>query len=129
LKRFPPAQVTEAVASMMDSHEFSVHLRDVRAVYVLHLQRLRDALQTCLPNFALSEPRGGLHIVVHLPAHYNERDICAAAAHAGLPVAPLSHYNLGTRPLRGVIFRFGALSERTILPAVKQLSEFIAPTP
>ena len=123
IKRAPPAQICEAVAGMLDAQEFVVHLREVRANYAQILRHLRECIQALLPRLAISEPQGGLHLVIYLPNTYDEMNVCAAAVEAGLPVAPLSHYCKGTHQRLGVILGFGMLSERMITPTIRQLAD------
>ena len=125
LKNAPSPQICDAVARMMDEQEFAVHLRDVRAVYARHLRQLRECAQKYFPGYAISEPHGGLHMVIYLTDRNDETRLCAAAVEAGLPVAPLSHYCAGANIRRGIVLSFGMLSERMIDSRMRQLSEIM----
>ncbi len=126
LRHQPAPQIQEGLAGFIDEHEFAMHARSVRAVFAKRLELLKQACAACLPGFGISEPLGGLHLVVSLDERYDESAVCAQACAQGLPVAPLSLFYRRPGQNRGIVIGFGAVPERLIQPVVKQLASVLA---
>lgn len=127
----PPVQMREALAEFVEEHEYAVHARTVRSVTAKRLELVKQAFKAHLPGLAMSEPRGGLFLVLHTGAAIDDVAVCNEAAAEGVPVRPLSRYFLGAAPRSGIVFGIGALPERSVKPAVQQLAAVIerhAPT-
>jgi GntR family transcriptional regulator / MocR family aminotransferase len=122
----PAFQMQDALADFIEEHEFSVHARNVRSLYATRLEAVKRACRDHLPLFVASEPVGGLHVVLY---HKRERDvvpICEAASREGIPVRPLSQYYMEKRAEEGLVFGFGVVPERSILPMMRRLAELSA---
>jgi GntR family transcriptional regulator / MocR family aminotransferase len=122
----PVPQVQEALADFIEEHEFAVHARNVRGLYAKRLELIKRASKVHLPHLVVSEPLGGLHIVFHLDRGADAFAICDVASAEGIPVRPLSQYYLRKPVDDGLVFGFGAVPERAILPMMKRLAEICA---
>jgi GntR family transcriptional regulator/MocR family aminotransferase len=122
----PAFQMQDALADFIEEHEFSGHARSIRSLYATRLETVKRACKDHLPQFAASEPLGGLHIVLY---HNRGRDlgaICETASAEGIPVRPLSRYYLQKPGEDGMVFGFGVVPERSIYPIIKRLGELCA---
>lgn len=126
LSNAPPPQVQDALAEFLDEHEYAMHARTVRSVFARRLEIVKEACRTHLPRVVTSEPHGGLFLVLQFGDAFDEVAIWEAAAADGIPVSPLSHYNLRRGAARGLVFGFGALPERAIDPAIRQLAAILS---
>lgn len=122
----PPAQVQEALAEFIETHEFSMHARMVRAAYSRRLEVARGACGACLGTFRTSEPTGGLHLVIYVDCPDRDVQICELAAREGIPVRPLSRYFVQDVGVGGLVYSFGAVNERVIPAMIKRLAEICA---
>jgi GntR family transcriptional regulator/MocR family aminotransferase len=126
LRHQPAAQIQEGLAGFIDEHEYAVHARNVRTVYAKRLEVLKQACSSFLPEFSVSEPLGGLHLVISLDERFDESALCAQAVAQGLPIAPLSLFYRRPGQKKGIVIGFGAVPERLIHPIVKQLASLLA---
>jgi GntR family transcriptional regulator/MocR family aminotransferase len=122
----PPRQLQDAVAEFVDEHEYAFHARNVRGVYADRLETVMRACRDFLPQFSALEPNGGLFVVLRTDRSFDDVAACTEASREGIPVRPLSRYFVSRSMERGVVFGFGAISERTIRPAVQQLAAILA---
>ena len=122
----PPRQLQDAMAEFIDEHEYAFHARNVRGVYADRLETAMRACRDCLPQFSAAEPNGGLFIVLHAGRSFDDVAACSEASREGIPVRPLSRYFVSRTTECGIVFGFGAISERAIRPAVQQLASILA---
>ena len=122
----PPRQLQDAVAEFVDEHEYAFHARNVRGVYSDRLEAVVRACRDCLPQFSISEPNGGLFVVLRTERSFDDVAACKDASQEGIPVRPLSRYFVSRAVERGIVFGFGAISERAIRPAIQQLASVLA---
>jgi GntR family transcriptional regulator / MocR family aminotransferase len=122
----PPRQLQEAVAEFVDEHEYAFHARNVRGVYADRLGLVRAACREYLPQFSISEPNGGLFVVLRTDVPLDDAAICNDAAAEGIPARPLSRYCMSRSAESGLVFGFGTLSDRAIRPVVQQLAAIAA---
>jgi len=122
----PSRQLQDAIAEFVDEHEYAFHARNVRGVYADRLEIVRRSCQEALPQFSISEPNGGLFVVLCTDHPFDDVSACNEAAAEGISARPLSRYFVSRRPENGVVFGFGTLSERAIRPAVQQLAVILA---
>ena len=122
----PARQLQDAVAEFVDEHEYAVHARNVRSIYVNRLEAVMRACRDGLPQFSALEPNGGLFVVLRTDRSFDDVAVCNEASREGVPVSPLSRYFLSRTTERGIVFGFGAISERAIRPAIQQLAAILA---
>lgn len=121
----PPRQLQDAVAEFVDEHEYAFHARNVRGVYADRLDTVMRACSDCLPQLSVSEPNGGLFVTLRTDQTFDDIAACNEAARDGIPVRPLSRYFVSRTAQRGIVFGFGAISERAIRPAIQQLASIL----
>lgn len=122
----PMRQLQDALAEFVEDHEYAVHARNVRSVFAKRLDFVKQACKAHLPQLRASEPQGGLFLVIHGDDSIDVASVCEEAATGGLPVRPLSRYFVARNAHKGMVFGFGALSERSIRPAFEQLAAIVA---
>jgi GntR family transcriptional regulator/MocR family aminotransferase len=85
---------------IMDGHLTS-HVRRMRALYGERRQILIDAITARFGNeLPVMGDEAGLHLVLGLPDHANDREVAAAAYDAGVIVRALAAYYSGETPAR-----------------------------
>jgi GntR family transcriptional regulator/MocR family aminotransferase len=120
--RGAPTLTQAAVADFITGGHFERHLRRLRQVYGRRRALLVDVLETELPcevDF-VDEP-AGLHIMLYLPDHFEESQVVAQAAAAGVGVYPGAAYHLQPDPRPSVLLGFSGLSEGEIQEGVRRL--------
>jgi GntR family transcriptional regulator/MocR family aminotransferase len=113
-------------ADFITRGELDRHLRRMRPVYRARRDALLAALTRHLPEFEPAGIAAGLHLVAWLPADLEEEALVAAAAQAGVAVAPVSPYCLSPGQRGGLIFGYSNLGERAIADGVERLARAVA---
>jgi GntR family transcriptional regulator/MocR family aminotransferase len=114
---------------IMDGHLTS-HVRRMRALYGERRQILIDAITA---RFGTELPvmgdEAGLHLVLGLPDHANDRAVTAAAYDAGVIVRPLAaYYSSETPARRGLLLGYACVANEKIGPAFDTLARVIEQT-
>jgi GntR family transcriptional regulator/MocR family aminotransferase len=114
---------------IMDGYLTS-HVRRMRALYGERRQMLIDAITA---RFGDSLPvmgeEAGLHFVLGLPRHANDRAVAAAAHDAGVIVRPLAAYYSGeVAAQRGLLLGYACVPNEKIGPAFARLAQVIEQT-
>ncbi|MGF6775028.1 PLP-dependent aminotransferase family protein [Paraburkholderia sp. GAS334] len=114
---------------IMDGYLTS-HVRRMRALYGERRQILIDAITA---HFGGTLPvmgdEAGLHLVLGLPDHANDREVVAAAYDAGVIVRPLTAYYSGEGPVRrGLLLGYACVPNEKIGPAFATLARIIEQT-
>ncbi|HUO91386.1 MAG TPA: PLP-dependent aminotransferase family protein [Rhizomicrobium sp.] len=122
----PSRQLQDAIAEFVDEHEYAFHARNVRGAYADRLETARRSFREVLPELSVSEPNGGLFVVVCADHPFDDVSACNEAAAEGIPVRPLSRYFISDRKQPGIVFGFGTMAERSVRPAVQQLAPILA---
>lgn len=123
----PP--VLDAIAEFIDEHQYALHARNVRNLYAKRLDLAKRACRARFSKLSVSEPQGGLHLVLQCAqGRINEASICAAAAAEDLPVRALSHYFLRKGESRGLVLGLGGVPESGVQSLIDRLSCLLAPT-
>jgi len=119
----PEPFLLAALAGFVESTDYAVHTKSIRATYAERLGVLVSSLRSSLANVTILEPCGGLHLAVLFNGPVNERAICRAAAERGLSVTELSRFYLDpSRAPHGLVLGFGNLPERVIETMVSRLA-------
>lgn len=119
----PAPQVLEALADFVEEHEFAIHARNLRADYAKRLEHTKRACKLQLPQLEMSEPQGGLHLVLYLDRQFDIAAICKAATADGIPVRPLSQFYLDKKTNDGLVLGFGAMPERSVDQMTARLAQ------
>ena len=125
LHRAGNVPIQAALAEFITQGFFASHIRRMRSVYAARLMLLQ---RTIAERYAGSEVNvcgsdAGLHLVLRLPAHCDDRAIARDAAAAGIGVRPLSaYYHEPESAPRGLLLGYGCVAEEQILPAFEMLA-------
>lgn len=119
----PVPQVQEALADFIEEHEFAMHARNVRVYYAKRLETVKRVCKAHLPQLEISEPMGGLHVVLYLDREFDALSICKAALAEGIPVHPLSQFRLRKEGEEGLVLGFGTIPERSVDQVGARLSQ------
>jgi GntR family transcriptional regulator / MocR family aminotransferase len=114
---------------IMDGHLTS-HVRRMRALYGERRQILIDAITARFGNeLPVMGDEAGLHLVLGLPDHANDRAVTAAAYDAGVIVRPLAaYYSSETPARRGLLLGYACVAHEKIGPAFDTLARVIEQT-
>lgn len=121
----PPAPVLEAIAEFVGESEYAAHVRTVRNVYAKRLEIAKHACKDLLPHVAVSEPLGGLHVVLQFDEEFDESAVSAIAESENLPIRALSQYYQYEDWRKGLVLSFGALSDQSVRTLVVRITELI----
>jgi GntR family transcriptional regulator/MocR family aminotransferase len=122
-----------ALARFIADGHFTAHLRRTRLLYAARQEALLAGLARHLGGRleANREP-GGMHLIARptaaIAARFDDRAVTAAAARAGLAVAPLSACHAGRRPRHGLILGYAGTPEAAIDPACAALARVVRET-
>ncbi|CAB3772026.1 MocR-like pyridoxine biosynthesis transcription factor PdxR [Paraburkholderia solisilvae] len=114
---------------IMDGYLTS-HVRRMRALYGERRQMLIDAITARFGNaLPVMGDEAGLHFVLGLPGHANDRAVTAAAYAAGVIVRPLAAYYSSEMPARrGLLLGYACVPNERIGPAFDTLARVIEET-
>ncbi|MDI7046579.1 aminotransferase class I/II-fold pyridoxal phosphate-dependent enzyme, partial [Escherichia coli] len=114
---------------IMDGHLTS-HVRRMRALSGERRQILIDAITARFGSeLPVMGDEAGLHLVLGLPDHANDRAVTAAAYDAGVIVRPLAaDYSSETPARRGLLLGYACVANEKIGPAFDTLARVIEQT-
>jgi len=114
---------------IMDGYLTS-HVRRMRALYGERRQILIDAITSRFGDaLPVMGDEAGLHLVLGLPDHANDREVTAASYDAGVIVRPLAaYYNSETPARRGLLLGYACVPNDRIGPAFDTLADVIERT-
>jgi GntR family transcriptional regulator / MocR family aminotransferase len=114
---------------IMDGHLTS-HVRRMRALYGERRQILIDAITARFGNeLPVIGDEAGLHLVLCLPDHADDRAVTVAAFDAGVIVRPLAaYYSSATPARRGLLLGYACVANEKIGPAFDTLARVIERT-
>ncbi|XTZ38676.1 PLP-dependent aminotransferase family protein [Salmonella enterica] len=117
----------EALALFIREGHYTAHIRRMRLLYARRRAKLAALIIEYLGKEALSEfnNNAGLHLVLSLPQHCDDRFIAQEANARGILVRPLSRYYSTGNPPRGLLMGFAAMEEEEIEAAFQLLLECI----
>jgi GntR family transcriptional regulator/MocR family aminotransferase len=121
----PSAPILDAIAEFVEENEYAAHIRTVRSVYAKRLETVKRACKEILPDVAVSEPLGGLHVVLQFDADFDECAVSEMAVSENLPVRSLSQYYQQKHWQKGLVLGFGAVPDQSVPSLVGRLSELI----
>jgi GntR family transcriptional regulator/MocR family aminotransferase len=114
---------------IMDGYLTS-HVRRMRALYGERRQILIDAITARFGDaLPVMGDEAGLHLVLGLPDHANDREVTAASYEAGVIVRPLAaYYNSETPARSGLLLGYACVPNDKIGPAFDTLARVIERT-
>lgn len=116
-----------ALASFIESGQFTRHLNRMRRLYRERQQALRAALARHLrvPHEVLGG-HCGLHLTLRLPAALDDRAIAAQALSLGMAPQALSGFAIAPRPEdTGLVLGYGNTSAELFEPLIERLARLI----
>ncbi|MGH6890096.1 MAG: PLP-dependent aminotransferase family protein [Rhizomicrobium sp.] len=122
----PDNFILSALARFIEDGQYAMHIKAIRSAYARRLGIAVAACRTHLRGAACIEPRGGFHLTLILPPHFDEIEICRLAALHGLQVSPLAAFHGATAPHKGIVVGFGSVPDRIVETMVRRLAEIIA---
>jgi GntR family transcriptional regulator/MocR family aminotransferase len=125
LDDFTPALDQLALAEFLTRGHYDRHLRRTRAVYRKRRDVLITSLARALPDLEIEGIAAGVHLVLRLPAGFDDEALSQAAAQAGIRVPPLSAFRLTPSDERGLVVGYGRLHETAVEPATRALADVI----
>lgn len=113
----------EMLATFIAEGRYTRHLRRMRRLYTDRQQALREALRRHLPQLQVKGAEAGLHLVLALPPHVSDVQVCRLARARGVNPAPLSeYYEEGQQARSGLVIGFGNTPLEAIEPSVRALA-------
>ncbi len=108
LQRPGQLAVQGALAEFMERGYFATHIRRVRQAYAETRALLIEALHPALGKSAwISSQSAGLHLLVRLDGHCDDRRLAETAAKQGVRVNALSRYFIGAPTASGLVVGYG----------------------
>ncbi|HEU4424572.1 MAG TPA: PLP-dependent aminotransferase family protein [Pilimelia sp.] len=111
-----------AFAEFLDTGGYDRHLRRARRLHRQRRDALVQAIRRHLPQARISGVAAGLHLVVELPAGYDDAALADRARAAGLGPVPLSELRLTQGGPPGLVLGYAAQSPGELAAAVRTLA-------
>ena len=119
---FPAALYQSVLAELIRDGHFARHLRRMRGVYAERRRVLERALVRELGDAVrIVGDRAGMHLVILLAKHADDRELATRAAQRGISVIPLSSCYVGRRVQPGLVLGYGAARVGELPDAVRRL--------
>lgn len=111
------------LAKFLEGGHFGAYIRKMRSVYVARRDKLASLMEEYLSDHvACITPAGGMQMPCLLKHGISEKEIAAAARHAGVDILGLTGLYAGLPGSSGFLMGFAAYTEREIEDAVKKLA-------
>jgi GntR family transcriptional regulator/MocR family aminotransferase len=124
-----PALDQLAFANLLVTGDYDRYVGRARQVYRRRRDLLVDALARRLPQHPIQGAAAGLHVVLRLPGHDDDRAVTEAAAARGIGVRALSTMSLAGPAQHGLVLGYGRLGMERIDAAVAALSSVLGESP
>jgi GntR family transcriptional regulator / MocR family aminotransferase len=125
---FPPVLYQKALTDFIRDGGFARHIRKMRALYAVRRQRMIEAIERHFGGVAdIASAAAGLHLVVQLPRHIDDRAAAARAAAAGIACAALSVCCLDSPRRNGLILGYGGVAAGNVDESVRKLAAAVVP--
>jgi GntR family transcriptional regulator/MocR family aminotransferase len=109
------APLQDALAEFIDDGHFTAHIRKMTRIYRGRRDRLVHALDANAGHaLKIAPPAGGMQLLVQFDARYDDCDIAASLAKAGVTARPLSRHFAGGIADHGLFLGFAAWNEQEI---------------
>jgi GntR family transcriptional regulator/MocR family aminotransferase len=127
IDRHSPTADQHVLARYMKEGHFEAHIRRIRVAYAERRAALIGALKRELPSWvSLQSSDQGMHLVLWLPAGFDDVKFAGEAAETGLVVRPISSMYHASPPRRsGLMLGFGGFSVEHLRKAVLQLRDVL----
>ena len=123
----PPSTSQAALAEFFRLGHFGAHVRRMREIYRgrrdILVSRMRERLAGIM---TVGPAEAGFHTVARLADGFDDREVSARLAAAGIDAQPLHRYCLSPQPAAGLFLGYAALSPREIEQGVDRMAEILA---
>jgi len=124
-----PQPVQGALADFIDGGHYGRHVRHMRALYARRQARLFSLVREHLSDVMELVPcDAGMQVAGWFVNGLDDRAVAAAGARAGLALAPLSGYWMGSDGRAGLHLGYAGVSEDALGQAVPKLARIIGPS-
>jgi GntR family transcriptional regulator/MocR family aminotransferase len=109
-----------ALAAFIADGHLARHIRRMRSIYNQRRRLLLDGLPHWLhpiPSFA------GLHIATLIKNSKSAEDLVERARDVGVGISTVGRYGVGKLDLQGLVFGYGAISERSVVEGLSRLRQ------
>ncbi len=121
-----PAAVQDALAEFIDDGHFAAHIRKMTRVYRSRRDHLLQALHAHAgDHLTIEPPAGGMQLLAHLAPHWDDRDVVARLAQAGITARALSQHFTGPITGAGLFLGFAAWNETEIDKAAAVIGDVL----
>ncbi len=118
----PEGFVLAAIAGFIESNQYALHVKKIRAAYARRLKLVAETCRSLLPETTVAEPHGGFHLTLRLPPDIDAEGVAVAAAKQGLAIEPLSRSFARRQRENSLVLGFGAIPDRLVETAVRRLA-------
>ena len=113
-----------ALAAFIAEGHLARHIRKMRSIYSQRRRLLLDGLQRDFARGLYPVPSfAGLHIAALLKKSQDAEDIVERARDVGVGVSTVGRYCVGNADVQGLVFGYGAITERSIVDGLTQLRQ------
>jgi GntR family transcriptional regulator / MocR family aminotransferase len=113
-----------ALAAFIAEGHLARHIRKMRAVYSRRRRLLLDGLQCDFADWLYPIPSfAGLHIAAVLKNSKDAQEIVERAREVGVGVGTVGRYCLGKEDIQGLVFGYGAITERSIIDGLARVRQ------
>ena len=123
LDRQPPSLTQAIVLEVMQSGEFTAHIRRRRLAYRAQRDALAEALRAHCGAWLEPDPPGqGMHMIAYLKGGLSDLAAESAAAAAGVIARAISPLYLEAAPRQGLMLGFSGYPATAMAPAARRLA-------
>jgi GntR family transcriptional regulator / MocR family aminotransferase len=109
------APFQDGLAEFIGDGHFTAHIRKMTRIYRARRDRMVQALAAASGRgLRMAAPAGGMQLLVQFDGRYDDVDIVARLAKAGVTARPLSRHFTGAITAQGLFLGFAAWNEREI---------------
>ncbi|MEM7737381.1 MAG: PLP-dependent aminotransferase family protein [Deinococcota bacterium] len=122
--RSPPLLAQKTLALFINGGHFTRHIRKMRQVYDKRRQALINALEQ-IPELSRLVSDTGLQLSVRLPDDWDDRELSAQLAQAGIDARALSNYAHAPLDFGGLNLGYAAVDELAIVQTAKTMKKVV----
>ena len=110
----PHAFLLAAIAAYLESNQYAMHVKRLRAAYARRVKLAADALREALPHAVIVEPLGGLQLTVALPPNIDAGRAAQQARDCGFAAALFDRYSLARPAPNRLVLGLAGLPDRLV---------------
>jgi GntR family transcriptional regulator/MocR family aminotransferase len=121
----PDQMVLSALATFLETGQYAVHAKKLRAIYSERMARLAEICRDRMPEAEIVEPCGGIHLTLMLPPEIPAALVCRLANRYNIGIVPLDRFCAGARKANGVVLGIGMWQDRHADQLASKIAEFV----